>query len=85
MGITRNIASNEKSSIASRVPFRLDRLRCTAFYRGSTKDGVYFLILEESLVDLTLLTRSLIHLLLYSSLRGLSEVEDELLEIPSVY
>jgi len=80
-----NIVLDKKSSIASAASFHLDRLRCISFYRGSTKDGVYLPILEESLVDLTLLIRSLIHLLLYSSLRGLSGVKDELLDIPLVY
>jgi len=77
------IISNEKSSIASLASFCLDRLRCIVFYRGSAED-VYFLILEESLVDRTLLTRSLIHLL-YSGPQVMSGVEDVLLEIPSAY
>ena len=63
-----NIVSNEKSSFAFRVSFHLELLRCIAFYQGSVENGVYFSILEESLVDLTFLTRNLIHLLLYYGL-----------------
>jgi len=63
-----SIVSNEKSSIAFRTSFHLERLRCIAFYQGSTEDGFYFLIMEESLVDLTFYMRSLIYLLLYSGL-----------------
>ena len=79
-----NIVSDEKSFITSRASFCLDRLRCIAFCRGSI-GGVCLPILEESLVDLILLTQSLIHLLLYSGLRRLFGVENELLEIPSIY
>ena len=67
------------------MSFYLDRLRCIAFYWGSVEDGAYFSILDESLVDLTLLLRSLVHLLLRFCLRELPGVEDELLEIPPVY
>ena len=80
-----SIVSNEKSFITFRASFRLDRLRCIAFYRGNVEDGAYFSILDESLVDLTLLLWSLVHLLLLFCLRELPGVEDELLEIPPVY
>ena len=67
--------------MAFRASFRLDRPRCIDLYWGSAED---FPILDESLVDLTLLTRSLIHLFLHFSFLGLSRVEDKLIEI-SVY
>ena len=56
-----------------------------AFYRGSAKDGVYFLILDESLVELTLLLQGLGDFLMHFGLRGLPGIENKLLEIPSVY
>ena len=55
------------------------------FYQGSAENGIYFSILDESLVDLTLLLRGLEGFFLHFGLRGLPEVEDKLFEILSVY
>ena len=54
-----------------------------ALYRGMSKMAL--LLVDESLIDLTLLLRGLGGFLLHFRLRALPGVEDKLLEIPSVY
>jgi len=53
-------------------------LRCDALYRGGVEDGIYLPVLDEGTACLTVLWWVFP---LYFSLRGLSRVEDELLEI----